>query len=44
MPITGFKLYSLDVETGTVVEQYDGSNLPEVITYEVTGLSIDKDY
>lgn len=43
MPLTGFKLYSVDSSSVTVLE-FDGSGQPAVLMYTVTGLKLNEDY
>lgn len=43
MPTTGFKLYSVDENDETTLE-FDGTDLPEILEYTVTGLVLDSDY
>lgn len=43
VPATGFKLYSIDEDEVTTLE-FDGTDLPEILTTVVTDLALDKDY
>ena len=43
VPATGFKLYSID-EDSVMTLEFDGTDLPEILTSVVTDLVLDKDY
>jgi hypothetical protein len=43
VPATGFKLYSVDENEVTTLE-FDGTDMPEILTTVVTDLVLDKDY
>jgi len=43
VPVTGFRLYSVD-EAANIVLEFDGTDQPELLSYEVTGLRLDEDY
>ena len=43
VPLTGFKLYSVNEDDKKVVE-FDGSDHPEILTFSVGGLKLNKQY
>lgn len=44
VPLTGYKLYSIHVDTAVTTLVYDGTDKPETLQTTVSGLTIDNDY
>ena len=41
VPLTGYKLYQVQVSTNITTLAYDGTNVPNVLSTTVTGLVLD---
>lgn len=44
MPLTGYKLYAQQADSDTITLVYDGTDSPEIVQTQISGLTLDADY